>query len=85
MAVRAVVSKRQTRQLPANVEQLFDTYPETSPDIEMVRRAVQDGYTKPLLLIDSSIVREKARRFQAAMPLHEGLARTYKFFSDGAH
>jgi ornithine decarboxylase len=68
MAVRAVVSKRQTRQLPANVEQLFDTHPEASPDIERVRAAVQDGYSKPVLLIDTDIVREKARRFQAAMP-----------------
>ena len=67
MAVRAVVSRR-TRQLPPNVEQLFDIHPETSPDIEWVRKAVQDDYTRPVLLIDSSIIREKARRFQAAMP-----------------
>ena len=68
MAVRAVLSKRQNRQLPANVEQLFDTHPESSLDIELVREAAQDGYTKPFLLIDSSIVREKARRFLTAMP-----------------
>jgi ornithine decarboxylase len=68
MAVRAVVTRRQTRQLPANVEQLFDTHPESSPDIESVRKAVQEGYDRPLLLIDSSIIREKARRFTAAMP-----------------
>jgi ornithine decarboxylase len=68
MAVRAVASKRQTRLLPANVEQLFDTHPESSPDIEWVRKAVQDGYDKPVLLIDSTIIREKARRFKAAMP-----------------
>src|SRR4051812_34988147 len=68
MAVRAVTTKRQTRSLPANVEQLFDTHPEISPDLEMVRRAVQNDYTKPVLLIDTSIVRDKARRFRAAMP-----------------
>ena len=68
MALRAVANKRQNRQLPANVEQLFDTHPESSLDIELVRKAVQDGYSKPFLLIDSSIVREKARRFVAAMP-----------------
>ena len=68
MALRAVVSKRQNRQLPANVEQLFDTHPESSPDIDRVRAAVRDGYTKPVLLIDTAIVREKARRFKAAMP-----------------
>lgn len=69
MAVRAVASKRQNRQqLPANVEQLFDTHPEASPDIERVRAAVEDRYTHPFLLIDAAIVREKARRFRAAMP-----------------
>jgi ornithine decarboxylase len=69
MAVRAVATqKRQARQLPANVEQLFDTHPESTPDLEMVRRAVQQDYTKPVLLVDSSIVRDKARRFKAAMP-----------------
>jgi ornithine decarboxylase len=69
MSVRAVVSsKRNTRQQPLNVEQLFDTHPEASLDIETVRAAVQSGYAKPLLLVDSSIVREKARRFMAAMP-----------------
>lgn len=68
MAVRAVASKRQNRQLPANVEQLFDTHPESSLDIEQVRTAAQEGYTKPFLLIDTSIVRDKARRFTEAMP-----------------
>jgi ornithine decarboxylase len=37
-------------------------------DIGWVRKAVQDGYDKPVLLIDSTIIREKARRFKAAMP-----------------
>jgi ornithine decarboxylase len=32
-----------------------------------VRNALQHGYTKPFLLLDTSIVRAKARRFQAAM------------------
>src|SRR6185295_5195489 len=41
---------------------------ESSLDFETVRAAAKDGYQKPFLLIDSSIVREKTRRFAAAMP-----------------
>ncbi|MCC6473138.1 MAG: type III PLP-dependent enzyme [Burkholderiales bacterium] len=68
MALRAVVSKRQSRQLPANVEQLFDTHHESSPDIERVRAEARERYDKPFLLIDTRIVREKVHRFVAAMP-----------------
>ena len=67
MAVRAVASKR-NRPIPATVERLFDTHPEATPDLERIRQVVQADYQKPVLIIDSSIVREKARRFQAAMP-----------------
>jgi len=49
-------------------EQLFDTHPETSLDFEIVRRAAQQDYTRPFLILDTAIVRGKLRRFRAAMP-----------------
>ncbi len=54
-------------------EQLFDTPSETSLDeisldFSHVRRAVEAGYTRPFLLVDTEIIRIKTRRFKAAMP-----------------
>ena len=49
-------------------EVLFDTHPEISLDFEHVRNALKSGYQRPFLLLDSNIVRQKARRFKAAMP-----------------
>jgi ornithine decarboxylase len=49
-------------------EQLFDTHPEVSLDFEIVRQAAKQKYTRPFLIVDTAIVREKARRFRAAMP-----------------
>src|SRR5258706_14422354 len=49
-------------------EQLFDTHPESSLDFEIVRQATRQKYTRPFLILDNAIVREKARRFRAAMP-----------------
>jgi pyridoxal-dependent decarboxylase-like protein len=49
-------------------EQLFDTHPEVSLDFEIVRQATRQKYTRPFLILDNAIVREKARRFRAAMP-----------------
>src|SRR5881397_2691164 len=49
-------------------EQLFDTHPEVSLDFEIVRQAAHQRYSRPFLIIDTAIVREKARRFRAAMP-----------------
>jgi len=49
-------------------EQLFDTHPEVSLDFEIVRQAASQKYTRPFLIIDTAIVREKVRRFHAAMP-----------------
>jgi len=49
-------------------EQLFDTHPEVSLDFEIVRQAARQKYTRPFLILDTAIVREKARRFRAAMP-----------------
>lgn len=47
---------------------VFDTHPEVSLDFEHVREALSKSYSKPFLLLDSKIVRDKARRFKAAMP-----------------
>jgi len=49
-------------------EQLFDTHPEVSLDFEIVRQAARQKYTRPFLILDTSIVRDKVRRFRAAMP-----------------
>jgi ornithine decarboxylase len=50
------------------LEEVFDTHPEVSLDFEHVRAALKKGYSKPFLLVDSDIIRNKARRFKAAMP-----------------
>src|SRR5436309_11124870 len=49
-------------------EQLFDTHPEVSLDFDIVRQAAKQKYTRPFLIVDTAIVRGKARRFRAAMP-----------------
>ena len=49
-------------------EQLFDTHPEVELDFEIVRQAAKQKYTRPFLILDTAIVRAKARRFRAAMP-----------------
>ena len=49
-------------------EQLFDTHPESSLDFEIVRQAARQKYTRPFLILDNAIVRDKARRFRAVMP-----------------
>src|SRR5258707_14317695 len=49
-------------------EQLFDTHPEVSLDFEIVRQAARQKYTRPFLILDTAIVRDKVRRFRAAMP-----------------
>jgi ornithine decarboxylase len=54
------------RQQP--LEQFFDTHPEVSLDFEIVRQAARQKYTRPFLILDTAIVRGKARRFRAAMP-----------------
>jgi ornithine decarboxylase len=55
---------------PGNVsqEQLFDTHPESSLDFEIVREAARRTYERPFVILDTAIVREKVRRFRAAMP-----------------
>ena len=49
-------------------EQLFDTHPEVSLDFDIVRQAASQKYTRPFLIIDTAIAREKVRRFRSAMP-----------------
>jgi ornithine decarboxylase len=61
-------SLARTRQTALPQEQLFDTHPEASLDFEIVRQAARREYTRPFLILDTAIVREKARRFRAAMP-----------------
>jgi ornithine decarboxylase len=71
MQMRAGVARKtikSIRQQAFEQTHLFDSHPESSLDFEKVRAAVKDGYDKPFLLIDSNIIREKARRFSAAMP-----------------
>jgi ornithine decarboxylase len=70
MPVRAVTPKKTAapRARAPQPEQLFDTHPETSLDFEVVRATARAGYTRPFLLIDPAIIREKTRRFAAAMP-----------------
>jgi ornithine decarboxylase len=71
MQMRAGVAKktiRSIRQQAFEQIHLFDSHPESSLDFEKVRAAVKDGYERPFLLIDSGIIRDKARRFTAAMP-----------------
>jgi ornithine decarboxylase len=47
---------------------LFDTHPEVSLDLQHVRGHLQGGYQQPFLLLDSSLIRAKTRRFMTAMP-----------------
>lgn len=51
-----------------DAEEIFDTHPEVRLDFEHVQAALAKGYSKPFLLVDSHIVRTKARRFKSAMP-----------------
>lgn len=68
MGVRPSSFARTSKQAAQPQEQLFDTHPEASLDFEIVRQAARQKYARPFLIIDSAIVREKARRFRAAMP-----------------
>jgi len=67
MAVRSVAFKKQQAALE-NDPSLFDTHPEIRLDFQHVQDSLKQGYSKPFLLVDTSIVRTKARRFKAALP-----------------
>lgn len=47
---------------------IFDTHPEVSIDLSLVKARLEQGYLHPFLMVDTAIVRNKARRFKAAMP-----------------
>ncbi|MDO9310073.1 MAG: type III PLP-dependent enzyme, partial [Nitrosomonas sp.] len=49
-------------------EVLFDTHPENSLNFKHVQNELKKDYQRPFLLIDRNIVRQKTRRFKAAMP-----------------
>ena len=68
MGVRPNSIPRSNRQTAQPQEQLFDTHPESSLDFEVVRQATRQKYTRPFLILDNAIVRDKARRFRTAMP-----------------
>ena len=68
MGVRPNSIARNSRLSAVPQEQLFDTHPETSLDFEIVRQAARQKYLRPFLILDNAVVREKARRFRAAMP-----------------
>ena len=68
MGVRPSSIGRTTKQNAQPQEQLFDTHPEASLDFEIVRQAARQKYSRPFLILDNAIVREKVHRFRAAMP-----------------
>src|SRR5919108_395137 len=57
-----------TKQTAVPQEAVFDTHAEVSLDLETVREAARQKYTRPFLILDAAIVRAKIRRFRAAMP-----------------
>ncbi len=68
MAVRPVAFKKPQTTPETEQSQLFDTHPEVRLDFSHVREALKQGYSKPFLLVDTSLIRNKVRRFKAAMP-----------------
>ena len=62
------IARRRQAAVPQPQEALFDTHPEVSLDFEIVRQAARQKYTRPFLILDTAIVRDKVRRFRAAMP-----------------
>src|SRR5688500_11199386 len=57
-----------TKQAAVPQDAVFDTHAEVSLDFELVRQAASQKYTRPFLILDTAIVRNKIRRFRAAMP-----------------
>lgn len=55
-------------QSPIDTEAIFDTHTEISLNKEHIKTVLKKGYCKPFLLVDSGIIRNKIRRFKAAMP-----------------
>lgn len=63
MQMRAAAVKKNTA-----FETELDTHSEITLDFTQVQEHLKNGYRKPFLLVASSIVRSKIRRFRAAMP-----------------
>jgi len=65
-----VARTRQTELKPQQQPQeaLFDTHPEVELDFEIVRQAARQKYTRPFLILDTAIVREKIRRWRGVLP-----------------
>lgn len=63
MKIRTATVQKRTEN-----EVIFDTHPEISLDLSHVEDALKKGYNRPFLLVDSNIIRNKIRRFKAAMP-----------------
>src|ERR687895_2075286 len=57
-----------TKQVAVPQEAVFDTHAEVSLDFDVVRQAARQKYSRPFLILDTAIVRNKIRRFRAAMP-----------------
>ncbi|MCP5244714.1 MAG: type III PLP-dependent enzyme [Burkholderiales bacterium] len=55
-------------QKQSQTEVLFDTHPEVSLDFTHVKERLLRGYDRPFLLVDSTIIRQKTRRFMTALP-----------------
>ncbi len=66
----SIARTRQQAELkqPQPQEALFDTHPEVELDFEIARQAARQKYTRPFLILDTAIVREKMRRWRAVMP-----------------
>jgi len=70
MGDRSSIARNRQSALPKQQpqENLFDTHPEVSLDFEIVRQAARQKYTRPFLILDTAIVREKVRRWRGVMP-----------------
>ena len=64
----SIVRNRQAVARQQQPQQLFDTHPEVSLDFDIVRQAARQKYTRPFLIVDTAIVRQKARRWRAVLP-----------------
>ena len=58
----SITRTRQSAAVPsAKPQALFDTHAEVSLDFEVVRQAARQKYTRPFLILDTAIVRNKIR------------------------
>ena len=62
------MNARTGKHLLLRQEALPDSHPEVSLGFEIAREAARQKYQRPFVILDTAIVREKARRFRAAMP-----------------